>query len=371
MEALKLLERDGLVALQGTRILVGDPATPKELAKDATRLADGLIARAKVKFRNATLESQRETLHQLIVTALAMDGLHPAHTIIRERPLDSERLEHVIADAVTRVRLPRQHVTSATAALIDLVTSPDPEEEQILANIASVVFGTALLLSDPLLADRINDPFERGAYVDASVLLPWLAVGHPLQKAHESVFRSFDHAGIRALTGYLNEVIAHRRLAIETARQFEDVSRFKRYASLFELHNINVFLGGYAGSLQEGARETFDQYLKRVAPFETEAQLKHVLESGGIVVEEYRLKDYGIAGELKAELKEHGEFREDVVIAHDAAKLEILRALKSADARPYLITADRALVSALADTNSCRHLGFALLSCRSPPCQDS
>ncbi|HEY3136616.1 MAG TPA: SIR2 family protein [Blastocatellia bacterium] len=357
MESVKLLERDGLIALQGTTLLVGDITAPKELAKDANRLVDGLIARAKIRFGQSGLESQRELLDQLILTALALDGLHLAHTLIREQPLDADRLDRVITEAIQRVRFPARHAAAASAALSDVITSPDPEEEQILTNIAAVVFGTALLLADPLLADKVADPFQRGAYVDASVLLPWLADGHPLRLAYDSVLRSFDLSGIRVLTGYLNEVINHKRLAVEVVQQnrFDDTARFKRYASLFELHNINVFLGGYAGSLERGGTETFDEYLKRVAPFENELQLKRALEALGVVVEDYRLKDYGIAGELKAALKERGKYREDVVVAHDAAQLEVLRAVKGAQNRSYFITADRALVSAVVATSS-RHV---------------
>jgi len=357
MEGLKLLERDEVVALQGTELLVGDLKPPHELARDANRLVDGLIGRAKIRFRQHGLESQRTLLDQLVVTALALDGLHLAHTLIRQQPLDSNRLGRVVAEAVQRVRVPPQYVDAATAALTDLITSPDSEEEQILTNIAAVVFGTTLLLADPLLADKVATPFERGAYVDASVLLPWLADGHPLRLAYDSVLRSFDLSSIRVLPGYLNEVISHKRLALETVRRsgFDNTTRFKRYASLFELHNINVFLGGYAGSLEHGGNESFEEYLGRVAPFENEDDLRRTLEGLGVVVEDYRLKDYGLAGELKAALRERGKVREDVVVAHDAGQLEVLRGFRDPNARPYFITADRALIAAVA-TTSLRHL---------------
>ena len=175
VESLKLLERDGAVVFQGANLLIGDIQTPQELAKDANRLADGLIARAKMKFRESNLESQRPLLDQLVLAAMALDGLHLAHTLIRQQPLDSARLEGVIAEATRRVQIPQRYLAATIVALTDLITSPDSEEEQILTNIAAVVFGTTLLLADPLLADRVANPFQRGAYVDASVLLPWLA----------------------------------------------------------------------------------------------------------------------------------------------------------------------------------------------------
>ena len=132
------------------------------------------------------------------------------------------------------------------------------------------------------------------------------------------------------LTGYLNEVINHKRLAIEAIKQIagDDTDRFRRYASLFELHNINVFLGGFAGALEVGEVGTFDDYLAKVAPFSTEAELRKYLEMRGVVVEEHVLKDWGIAGEIKAALKGRGKYREDIVVAHDAAQLEVFVPLR-------------------------------------------
>ena len=357
MESLKMLERDGVVVFQGADLLIGDIQTPQELAKDATRLADGLIGRAKIRFRESGLESQRPLLDQLVLTAMALDGLHLAHTLIRQQPLDSERLERVIDQATRRVQIPQRYLTAAIVALTDLITSPDPEEEQILTNIAAVVFGTTLLLADPLLADKVASPFHQGAYVDASVLLPWLADGHPLKPAYDSVLSSFDVSSIRVLSGYLNEVVSHRRLALDSIRQggLDDLAKFKRYASLFEMHNLNVFLGGYAGSLERGGTEAFNEYLQRVAPFDNEADVKRTLEARGLVVENHKLKDYGLAGELKAALWERGKIRENVVVAHDAAQMEVLCSIKDRERRPYFITADRALIRATGAT-SLRHV---------------
>ena len=357
VESLKLLEGDGIVALRGASLVVGDIPQPKELAKDADRLARGLIARARIRFDAANLESQRPLLDQLIISVMALDGLHLAHTLIRRHPLDSGRLETIINEAIRRVRIPERFVALTATTLIDLIVSPDAEEEQILGNIAAVVFGTALLLADPLQMDRVGNPFLKGAYVDASVLLPWLADGHPLSLAYASVLQSFKPGSVRVLSGYLNEIVNHRRLAREHCERggFEDARKFKRYVNLFELHNINVYLGGYAGSLQHGGTETFDEYLQRVAPFKCETEVQRILEDRGLVVEDHVLQDYGLAGELKAALRERGKVRDDIVVAHDAAQMEVLRDVKDPENRAYFITADRALVRSVGETSS-RHV---------------
>ena len=355
LESLKLLERDGLIAFQGESVVIGDIPQPKELTKDAERLVDGLVSRSTVRFRHTGLETQRSLLEQLILTALALDGLHLAHTLIRHQVFTSRRLEKTIEEAARRIRLPQRYVNISIAALTDLITVPDPEEERILTNIAAVVFGTALLLSDPLLANKLASPFGQGAYVDTSVLLPWLADGHPLQEGYDSVLRSFRGSGVRVLGGYVREILHHRRIAFETCEEggFGDPEVLKRYASFFELHNINAFLGGYAGSLERGRSERFHEYMERVAPFEQEGDIRRALEARGVVVENYQQKNHGLVGELRAALKERRRFREDILLMHDAAQMEVLLGIRDNEVRPYFITADRALIAAAADT-SCR-----------------
>ena len=363
ISSLKLLEQDGIVALQGGDVLVGEIQDGQELAKDARRLSAGLTSRARIRFGRHDFNVDPSTLEQLILYVLALDGLFVAHTLIRAKPQSTKRLERIVEQAISQSRIGRGDKQAVHRALLDLLTSPDDEEERILSNIASVVFGTALLLRDPLLADSASDPFRRGAYIDASVLLPWLADGHPLRTAYDSILRSFELSTIRVLPGYLNELINHRRIAVEAANQngLSDPDVLGRYVTLFELHNINVFLGGYAGSIQRGGTETFEEYLARIAPFTNESQARSALNALGIVVEEYRLKDYGLAGELKAAFRDRGKFRDEVVIQHDAAQLELLQQTRDVKAKPYFITADRALISAMATTSFRELIPWTLL----------
>ena len=351
--SLKLLEQDGIIALQGADLLVGRMQDGQELAKDARRLSEGLTSRAKIRFGRPDFNVDPSILGQLILYTLALDGLFLAHTLIRANLPGSRRLERIVEQAISQSNVGESDRHAVSNALINLITSPDDDEERILSNIASVVFGTALLLQDPLLANSTSHLFQRGAYIDTSVLLPWLADGHPLRNAYDSILRSFELTTIRVLPGYLNELINHRRLALEAVNEtgLGDPDTLRRYVALFELHNINVFLGGYAGSLQSGSSETFEEYLARVAPFTNESQAKTVLEGFGIVVEDYTLKDYGLAGELKAAFRERRKFRDDIVIQHDAAQLEALRNTRGTNTTPYFITADRALIAAIATTS--------------------
>ena len=363
ISSLKLLEQDGVIALQGGDVLVGEIQDGQELAKDAQRLSEGLTSRARVRFGRLDFDVDPSILEQLILYVLALDGLFVAHTLIRAKPPSAKRLERIVEQAISQSRVRKDDKQAVHRALLDLLASPDSEEERILSNIASVVFGTALLLRDPLLADSASNPFRRGAYIDASVLLPWLADGHPLRTAYDSILRSFELTSIRILPGYLNELINHRRLAVEAANQngLGDPEVLRRYVALFELHNINVFLGGYAGSIQGGSMETFEEYLARVAPFTNESQAKSALESLGIAVDEYRLRDYGLAGELKAAFRDRGKFRDEVVIQHDAAQLELLQKAREIKTKPYFITADRALISAMATTSFRKLIPWTLL----------
>ena len=197
--SLKLLEQDGIIALQGADLLVGRMQDGQELAKDARRLSEGLTSRAKIRFGRPDFNVDPSILGQLILYTLALDGLFLAHTLIRANLPGSRRLERIVDQAISQSNVGESDRHAVSHALINLITSPDDDEERILSNIASVVFGTALLLQDPLLANSTSHLFQRGAYIDTSVLLPWLAEGHPLRNAYDSILRSFELTTIRVL----------------------------------------------------------------------------------------------------------------------------------------------------------------------------
>jgi hypothetical protein len=352
MEAVSLLERDGIVHLRGTRLRRGVLPSLDALDLDANRLLRGIVHRSSMRFGTQLSHGLVPRVRDALVFALSLDGLHLAYSIIRGTPLDKTRLRSVIDLALSHagIRSDDSCRPMIGAAVEDLMTQPDAEEERVLANVSVVVFATALLLADPTAAQVAARQFDAGAYVDASVLLPWICHGHPLQQSYAAVIAAFGAGRIRILDGYLNEVVSHRRLAVQAMNEgLRDAVQLGRYVSLFELHNVNTFVGGYAAAAHGGFAGGFEDYLATYAPFDTDQGAAEFIRRKGILVEDAVRRPNSVYGQLRGELRELGRVRSDVVVEHDARQLEVLASPKGADM--VFVTADRKLVAAASRTN--------------------
>lgn len=362
MEALRLLEHDGVISLVDESLHVRLLPNMDAFERDADRLLSGIVHRASVRTGSAVPKVLLPRVREAIVFVLTLDGLHVAHSLIRGTPLDRHRLRSVIDLALAHVASFDPPMKALLAEMIEqLMSRPDRDEERVLANISVVVFATAVLLGDPVLAQTAHRRLERGAYVDASVLLPWVCEGHPLHEPYANLMAAFGRGRVHVLSGYLNEMVSHRNLAKEAmGRALRNDADLVKYAGLFELHNINTFIAGFAAKRADGFAGNFNEYLATYTPFETDDAAARFLEKRGVVIERAQVRSSSsVYGELRAALKDLGKQRDVVVIEHDARQLE---ALARSDARDVVfITADRALISAASHTSLARVVGRMLL----------
>lgn len=351
-DALRLLEQDGVIRVKGSAFSIGALPSLDALEVDANRLLSGIVHRNAVRSSAQIPEGVLPRVRDAIVFALTLDGLHLAHSMIRRAPLDRVRLRSVIDLAVKHASIGESTIASLVADLMEqLMKQPDPEEERVLANVSVVVFATALLLGDPAAAQHAAAQFEAGAFVDASVVLPWISEGHPLQRAYDAILSSFGSGRIRILDGYLNELVNHRRLAIQAMKEgLDDDGDLRRYVGLFELHNINTFIGGFAAIRAAGFVGGFNEYLATYAPFDTDAAAGRFLQRKGLLIEKSPPRGpKSVYSELRGALRDAGRIRQDVVVEHDARQLEVL-ARTPAEGMVF-ITADRALLAAASRTS--------------------
>lgn len=345
--ALSVLENDGLVVVDDGQLLVGDIPLTRDLQADSLRLVEGVRSRAAVRLGVDLPHELNEGIKTAVIAALLQDGLHLSHSLVRGNPLQQSRLEEVIEEAAGRVSRREDYRNTSREAILSLFSNPDPEEERILANISAVAFATALLLADPILAASSESSFKQGAYVDASILLPWISDGHPLQRAYSGVLSAFE-GRVRVLECYLNEIVTHRHLAFVAVRSgvLDDPERLRRYGAFFELHNINTFIAGFAARLAAGTSESFEGYMSRAAPFSDEEGAAKHFEKHGLAVEAVVTKRRSaLYGEIQLGLREAAN-RSEIVARHDALQIDALAA-SAPQVRPYFVTADRALLKVL------------------------
>jgi hypothetical protein len=179
-------------------------------------------------------------------------------------------------------------------SLKDLLLRPDDEEAVLLADMGRTAFGLELLLEAPhdsLLAGRA---LPERIYFDANVVMPAITAGHPLQKVFQETISSLRMAAggaaagpsLRVYDGFLNEIVSHRRLALEAmeAGGGEGALWEERAVGLFGTANVNVYVGAYFNFKANGGAVPFREFLRQFAPYETEVALKQYLEKLGFEV---------------------------------------------------------------------------------------
>lgn len=248
----------------------------------------------------------------------------------------------------------------------DLLLHPEPQEAGILADLGRISFACEMVFRSPRdsLLHKMTLPHK--IYLDANVLMPALAEGHPYQLLYKKVIERLIDAsersqvGIRieVLWGFLNEVISHRKKAKDEMADLG--SDYERYifseASLYGVENMNVFVGAYANFCETTKQNLrFSEYLSKYAPYETEEQLSEWLAAQGITVigrtpvllpqvdkaHITHILEVAFAAQLLTGNKTM------ILVGHDATQLAVLLADMKNSIRSIFVTADQRLRRAM------------------------
>ncbi len=330
-------------------------------------LARSILARAQTRygFTPSRDFDYGPALQEVLLRVFVADGLTLAHSLVgsrTERVAERELLDLVEQAIAALPNADRQRVQPLCSGLLSLLDRPDRHEEELLDSLASATFTLCLTLADPALSDLAQATSRAAAYLDASIVLPWISIGHPTGLLSEAIINHVGQPTVPAF--YVNEIVSHRDLArreLAEAR-LDDPRRFQEYAVYYGLQNINAFLGGYGARLSTGVSQTFAEYLDEVAPFETESEATSFLEKRGLVVvappREHAHATY-FKDLLRTRLSSIQRTRNDIRVSHDAEMLAVL--VSPRDTTSTLVSADRILMSTLAASDYSQHLKRFLL----------
>jgi len=182
------------------------------------------------------------------------------------------------------------------ASTQDLLTKPDSEEAQVLAEVARLCFGLSVILQSGASAIRSQVLPER-IYLDSNIVLCAITEGHPLRPVYYNTIRALVHASSQSgrkcellvATEFLNEIVHHRERAIEmvTALNLEAPEELESHISYYRAENTNVFVGSYATLVgREQKKVSFGEFLNSVAPYTNETSLQRHLKTLGLGVVE-------------------------------------------------------------------------------------
>jgi hypothetical protein len=336
----------------GSKAGFGDSGTLSELATS-------VLARASMRYnvRVNDLTRTRAAITEVITRVLVADGLAIGHQLFRGHALDEDRVDTVVASAIRSLgSRDRSLVVGFADAIQHLLTAPDVKDEQLLDEANAACLTLSLLFTDPAIIAVAESALNRTVFLDTSILLPWICDGHVAAPFYSQIIGGLANFLPRVARGYLNEVVSHRKIALDLHSQhgLSDMTRLEEYARFARVEGMNAFLGGWSGLVASGRHETFKDYLARVAPYTDEVGAAKHLEGMGVQIFDLPRADVDmptrerVESEITRYLREQNRPREPLVVRHDADMLAFLAdRIEPADKAALFITADRALLRAV------------------------
>jgi hypothetical protein len=258
--------------------------------------------------------------------------------------------------------------------LESLFQRPTEEESSLLGELGRVSFALELAFQAPSSTLLHKATLPNRVYFDTNILLPAFVEGHPQYKTYantikqlqEASFSSGNKLQLVAYSGYLNEMMSHKNAALAFARESgDDFEDFARSDALFNgTANVNVYVSAYVNWIAAKNPSGFDAFLKRVAPYQTEMDLRKWIEKRGfIVVQSVKNSDYAkIYGLLeRCNSKKLASGKTPILIEHDSLQLSLLNVDAVKGERALFVTADRQLFEDVSGT-SIAHLSDFMIS---------
>lgn len=327
-----------------------------------SRLTGGVIQRFIVTERGTDSAAARSFIGELLSEMLLVRGWELGAAFAARKMPDDVDVSG-ISDQLNSRGLKNSEMSGIVRSVTSLLTRPDDEEAELLADLGRTAFGLELLLEAPHDAGFLKRTLPERIYFDANVIMPAITPGHPHYEVfNQSISALKEAAGtavvslsLRVYEGFLNEIVSHKQLAREAMRAANGEGALweERSVGLYGSGNVNVFVGAYFNYRETHLGISFEDFLHAAAPYNSEADLRRYLEKLGFEVIRdnqankkdgakllHALEKY-YSGKLEANRKSA------IVISHDAAQLAIINAELHDGIRTMFVSADRGIRYAL------------------------
>ena len=274
------------------------------------------------------------------------------------------------------------HQRQIADAMVDLMRRPSPKEESALGELGRLAFGIEVILQAGR-STMYATSFPDTVYLDASVLMPAITVGHPYRDPYWNAIQTVQQkvgatAEIYVADVFLEEIYLHRNSAVNLVDelQLDKLANLKTFINYFSPTNTNVFVGAYSTYVAaEKHPESFAKFLRANAPYQNEDELVRYLEKSGIrtawtrskpKTETERYADIRTAlleayDVIEAEVDPNRR-KKSVLKQHEAAQLALLEQAIEAGRRAVFVTADNKLRRAVRASQRLRPLLDFLIS---------
>ncbi|MSM41074.1 MAG: hypothetical protein GJT30_15765 [Geobacter sp.] len=252
---------------------------------------------------------------------------------------------------------------SIANSIFDTLRHPDDAESEVLCDLGRIAFAVELVMNQSASVIKTSLVPET-IYLDSNVLLPAIVEGHPYSPVYADVISRIRSAvtengkTLRIFVGrqFLNEVVSHRALAIDEvkAHNLNNIDNLRRYIAGRGPENVNVYTGAFSSYVAKNGNISFDEFLRKVAPYKNEDELSLFLKNHNIIAINFSFADSNhiqLYENIKCSLIDAYNDLElikpkpKILIEHEAAQLATLLIDIKLGMKPIFVSADKKLMA--------------------------
>ena len=356
---------------------------PKEssVERDLDQLTENVLHRMRVRHGVRATNQDRRAAKVLIERVLLTRAWDLGAEFARGYSGSNANTGSIVESSLDRLAVSDRPTNAKQlgSAVQALLHAPEDQDATILARLGRVAFGIQLVLASPRQALFHQYALPRRVYLDASVLLPFITVGHPLEPTYRDVVIRLASAARQAGTDmsiavgiqFLNEIVTHRQRAIEMVHSggLEDYDTLRRHIQFHSAVKTNVFVGAYGTKVASDATPpSFAEFLEQVAPYADEERLAAYLEARGVQTVAMQFKDafnrefISVLNPLKEAYGAIDREKAGILVEHEAQQMTQLRIDVASGVSSVFVTADGKLRRAVASTSELRGMSQLLVS---------
>lgn len=382
------LKESGIVKATDDQVEWLAEETGRETVESAAlkSLASSVIDRMRVREGVRPLEGESDAAARVLESVLLTRGWDLAAHFAGVATSWSSDIRQVIQTTVREVA--RDYTIGSPApmerSVLDLLIAPSEEESEIIVELSRAAFAVQLTFTSPRQILFQDIPIPEKIYFDASILMPAITEGHPLQPVYIDTIRTMRDIAreqgrdFDLIVGqpFTEEIVEHRAKALERveALDLNDPTNLGRHIAFYGALNTNVFIGAFGSAVGRLERNVeFEEFLREAAPYTTEDELlEHLRKEWGISVEDMSFyDDEGLRAEATKyfnnllggyETIGQDEYprKDKVLIRHEAHQL--LKLEVEHEANSLFATADFKLQRAIQQAPSLSHLSGRVIS---------
>jgi SIR2-like domain len=262
--ALSSLVRDGSVVYENGALSLTDSAraaiNKKVKAADVEEFS--VLTRVLETFKLPPTQPQLsiDVFQALVDRTFASFGMEVAEFFLYSRPakIPSEKIDGIVNDYCAPLHIVSAARVAYAEAIKCLVIQPEDDYAPVVFKKLQAYFVTSAYVLNPssekLLADYASGHI---VYLDASIILPAIAIGHTSHPLYRSMLSSTSRLGmkLRVSREMLNEVAHNIHTANSAFKTFTKSSADMQdilagYLTLQGRGNGNVFIEGFAAELE-------------------------------------------------------------------------------------------------------------------------